>query len=196
MTYVEDHMRQTLSDYVLTCTAATRSFAAYRLGPDANTGMGVVRILFTSEPLVEQIIITGDLCPGDNGVISNAGYGIGWFGSPKSEHYLCEKFFREEYVPMRAREALVEVQADHGAGELELTEKQLEMLHDALTDSLEPNSGDPSNPVRSHEAFYDLWCELFDTGPDDRGFDYDQRTAGWLCAIQQRFAELYQEAAT
>lgn len=196
-TYVQDHMRQTLAGYVLSCTATCRFFAAYRLGPDANTGMGVVRILFTSAPLAEQIIITGDLHPGNgNGILSNGGYGIGWFGSRKSEHYLCEKFLRTEFVPAKAREALLNVVTDYANDDLELDHGEVDELTQALAASIDPDNGDPSNPVRSHEAFYEWWTEFFEDTPEDRGFDYHPDTAGWLCAIQQRFVELYQEKET
>lgn len=39
--------------------------------------------------------------------------------------------------------------------------------------------------------FYDLWSDLGGDFEDLPGMDYKRKTAGWLCALQQKFAEEY-----
>jgi len=194
MTCVTADMRRSMADKVLSVVAEYEGMVVYRLGQADGSRMESTRILISREPLAEQIIVTGDLCPGDNGVMSDFGYGLGWFGSRKSEGYLCEKFLRREWVPERAKEALF--RALHDARD-ELGDEPTEE-HANRVDAIEHAimaSDDPRGecaPTRTGEAFYEFWTDTFGDSPEEQGFDYSLRTAGWLCAIQQRFAECYQ----
>lgn len=192
--YVTQEMRRSMADKVLTIVAEYEGMIVYRLGPADGSWMESTRILVSRHPLPEQIIITGDLCPGSNGILSDFGYGVGWFGSRKSEEYLCEKFLRREWVPERAKEALC--QALHDARDERCAEAsdeevaRLDVIEDAIIASDDP-CGECA-PTRSSEAFYEFWNETFGDSPENQGMDYSPRDAGWLCAIQQRFVECYQ----
>jgi hypothetical protein len=157
--------------------------------------MESTRILISRHPLPEQIIITGDLCPGDNGILSDFGYGLGWFGSRKSEEYLSEKFLRREWVPEAAlralRYALQEEIDSSERDDSDIRAARIDKLNYELDGIGDAPTGE-SAITRSHEAFYEFWVEVFGDSPEDQGFDYNPRDAGWLCAIQQRFCECYQ----
>lgn len=183
-----------MANKVLSVVVEYPGVVIYRLGPADGSWMESTRILITRHPLPEQIIVTGDLCPGDNGILSDFGYGLGWFGSRKSECYLCEKFLRREWVPGLAKEALCQALHDardeHGDEPPEEQAKRIDAIEDAIMASDDPRG--ECAPTRSSEAFYEFWVDVFGTSPEDEGFDYNPRDAGWLCAIQQRFAECYQ----
>lgn len=192
--YVTEDMRRAMADKVLSVVVEYPGMVIYRLGPADGSRMDSTRILISREPLAEQIIITGDLCPGANGILSNFGYGVRWFGRKQSEEYLCSKFLRREWVPERAKEALCHALHDARDGQTdEPTEEQAKRL-DAIEDAIIA-SDDPYGecaPTRTSEAFCEFWIEVFGDSPEDQGMDYNPRDAGWLCAIQQRFAECYQ----
>lgn len=196
MSYVTAGMRRSMTDKVLTVVAEYEGMVVYRLGPADGSWMESTRILILRPPLPEQIIITGDLCPGGNGILSDFGYGVGWFGRKQSEAYLCSKFIRREWVPERAKEALYEALRDtmdtdvQSEGANEDAKVRLDLIEDAIAASDDPCG--ESAPTRSSEAFHEFWNETFGDSPENEGMDYNPRDAGWLCAIQQRFVECYQ----
>lgn len=181
MSNSSDEFRLNLSNHTLRVVAEYPGFIEFRLGLPNESWMESTRILITRHPLPEQIILTGDLCHGANGILSDTGYGLGWFARPQGESYLCEKFLRREWVPQKALDAL-RYRLDE-ADEYELTEKQctglalaIECSEDALTDEC--------SDVRNSEAFYSTWVDIFGEPPEDEGYGYNPRDASWLCAIQ------------
>ena len=194
--YVTENMRRSMADKVLTVVTEYEGMVIYRLGPADGSWMESTRILVARAPLHEQIIVTGDLCPGDNGIMSDFGYGLGWFGSRKSEGYLCEKFLRREWVPAAALRAL-KYALEQEEEEAAISDKpskaraRISALREAIDSVCDEPTGE-SNVTRHHEAFYEFYVGVFGDSPEDEGFDYNPRDAGWLCAIQQRFAECYQ----
>lgn len=219
MNYVTEDMRRSMADKVLSIVAEHPGMIAFRLGPADGSWMESTRIFIARHPLPEQIIITGDLCPGDNGVMSDVGYGLEWFGTRKSECYLCEKFLRREWVPATALRALKyaleqeeqDAKDSHEPAPIAAQPSEWQIRRDILCPPYEPakartrievlkeaidDIGDEAtgeaSVVRSHEAFYEFWIDVFGNSPEDEGMDYNPRDAGWLCAIQQRFAECYQ----
>lgn len=190
MNYVTDNMRRELANHVLTLTHNGGAIRHYRLGP-SDTNMGEARLIFTSAPLPEQVIITGDLNPRENGIVSQQGYGIGWFGRRQGESYLCEKFLRTSFYTEHARAWLRDEAADLADPNQARTDDpaQIAALQAEVRDAI--GRGDHGDdPTRSHEAFWD-WLRDYGVDPEDEGFGYDPKVAGWLCAIQQRFVELY-----
>lgn len=218
--YVTEEMRRSMADKVFSVVAEYEGMVVYRLGPADGSWMESTRILISREPLAEQIIITGDLCPGANGILSNFGYGVRWFGRKQSEEYLCSKFLRREWVPAAALRALkydLEQEKQHAKDlhepasiakqpsewetrrdilcppyEPRKTQTRIEALTEAIDDVGDEPNGEPA-VTRSHEAFHEFWIEVFGDSPEDQGFDYNPRDAGWLCAIQQRFVECYRD---
>jgi len=194
VTYVTEEMRRAMADKVLSVVAEYEGMVIYRLGPADGSWMESMRILISREPLAEQIIITGDLCPGSNGILSDFGYGVGWFGRKQSEEYLCSKFLRREWVPdaaLRAlRYALQEEIDSSDRDDSDVRATRIEALTEAIDDIGDEPTGE-SSVARTSEAFYEFWNETFGDSPENQGMDYNPRDAGWLCAIQQRFAECY-----
>lgn len=180
--YVTEQMRKALENRVLELVQYG-DVTAYYLKDPAQGRMMSTMLLFTPE----GIVLMGDLTPNRNGVISSYGYSQDWFGKPLSEGYLCSKFLAEEYVPGAAQEDLRDPNSHwreiEGALPTEEEKSRLERL-DEIAEELD-----------EHDAEW-LCRELEDAGYviDDGppGWTYSPHEAGWLCAIQQRFAELYQ----
>jgi hypothetical protein len=193
--YVTEDMRRAMADKVLSVVAEYEGVVIYRLGPSDGSWMESTRIMISREPLAEQIIITGDLCPGANGILSNFGYGVRWFGRKQSEEYLCSKFLRREWVPERAKDTLYEALREtmdtdvESEGADEDANRRLDLIEDAIIASDDPRG--ECAPTRTSEAFYEFWTNTFGDAPENEGMDYNPRDAGWLCAIQQRFAKCY-----
>jgi hypothetical protein len=163
-------MKESLKDHVLTLVQEGE-VTAYYLGKKGTRMMSCL-LLFTPE----GIAIMGDLTPQLHGSVSVYGYGIGWFSKHLSEGYLCEKFLRERFVP-------------------ELAEKELRDPEGYWREELSPEVSDRiADDLCDHGQEW-LYEELLDAGVDCSdgipGFGYDPAEAGWLCAIQQRFSELY-----
>jgi hypothetical protein len=178
----------------LTLLHAGGPVTVYRLG-QPHTGIGATRLVFIADPHVEQIILTGDRHPGDgHGLVSCAGYGLSWWVSRLSPGYLCEKFLRQQYVRAFAieaieddlREHLEEPDDEHGK-----TSGRALKMRDALQEAKESEDGWVADPFRSAESFTDLYCDIWGECPYDLGYGYDPTAAGWLVAIQRRFAECY-----
>jgi hypothetical protein len=179
-TYVKQHMRESLRDHVLTPVLEDEAtgISVWNLHRE---GTRIMKVQVTFTP--EGIFIMGDLCPGLYGVGSALGYGIGWFGSQKSEGYLCEKFLTREWVPEYAAEEvedILKVPEDYG-----LTPDAVEGLRMVVAALRDDTS-------YSETRLYDD-LDLAEYPLDDGvpGYGYEPSDAGWLCAIQQRFAELY-----
>jgi len=136
--------------------------------------MGSTLLIFTPE----GIVITGDLTPERNGSISTFGYGLGWFASDLDGSYLCEKFLTTRWIPEIACEDLKEYRNEEG-----INQKRLEAL-------IEHTEALHLSHYEFHAALDDV--EIYDE-EYEIGIGYDPAEAGWLCAIQKRFAELWSE---
>jgi hypothetical protein len=111
------------------------------------------------------IVLAGDLTiGGPHGCVGGCGKSVGWFAGQLSEGYLCEKFFRRQWQAEAAVETLAVI-----IGELEDGTMGVEGMHDAF---IEAGFATDELP----------------------GMDYPRADAGWLCAVQKRFAELFHAA--
>jgi hypothetical protein len=182
MSFVTPAMKEALKGHVLEeALPFGHGFLAYYMR-DPNQGR-MMSTLFVFTP--EGIVIMGDLCPGgpgNRGSISNYNYGIGWFSRHQSEYYLCEKFLSKEWQSVVAarfvREHIWQLKLNKDAEEL----KQMGEWEDLLN-RLECSE---MGADHFHDALQDLGYEH-----EDEGYEYHLQTAGWLCALQQRFVDLY-----
>lgn len=179
--YVEPHMAESLAGHVLEVHVDTPEVKGWYLKrPGSGRSMSTL-ILSTREGLV----ILGDLCPKRYGVISGYGYDWQWFAGKKSEGYLCEKFLSREFILEQAipalREAIIEGRRSGAIGQ----DKAREALNRITL-------GDVEGPESCYEIFTDAGLSDIES----LGHDYNPADAGWLCAIQQRFAQLMQAKLT
>lgn len=171
-----------MTDYTLDTLVDTADLLLVRLTPPSGGEMQSTRIAFLPGG---YIVIHGDLCPGENGLISNGGYGAEWFardGKPITPAYMAEKFrVPSVFIAAQAAEHLRECAEE--ADEPEATD--LRMLAadagdleerdpaavGAFLEHVEDKTGSPDHA----EAFY---------GPDPRTMDL-------LIRIQAAFARLW-----
>lgn len=179
-TYVEPQMAEGLAGHVLELHVDTPQVKGwYMKRPGAGRMMSTL-ILFTRE----GIVVFGDLCPKQNGVISTLGYGEDWFAGRLSEDYLCEKFLHREFVLENAI--------------AELRERIIESRRsDAITKAAARRAMDSVKygGLEGPESIYDVYGSA-KMCTDDLGSWYNPVDAGWLCAIQQRFSALMQQNKT
>ncbi len=180
MTAVEPQMAEGIKDHALVQIIDSEKFKSFYM---KRLGKGrIMSTLITFTP--EGIVIQGDLTPGRNGNVSCLGYGLGWFRSRLSEDYLCEKFLELGWFPELAARDLRRIIKEIKAGELlqydDYAVKEMGQLANVCDD------GDIGM-----ESFRDDWHTIDDDYESTPGWGYNPREKGWLCAIQQRFAELY-----
>lgn len=177
MSYVTSNMRSAFTNHTLHVEADCPTVRAWYLRPSNGGRMQSTLIVETRE----GIVIMGDMCPKQNGIISTYGYGIDWFAKNRTcdEQYLCSKFLSRVFVPERGarmvREIIVELRRS-GSIDKDAARDAWREVDDEGGDFTERTAWDICNR---------LGTEF------DGGYDYDPSDAGWLCAIQQRFAELY-----
>lgn len=135
------------------------------------------------------ITITGDITPERNGSTSCRGYGIGWFAGKLSPHYLAEKFLTEKWQASRAAWSLKQANCHEREHIAEREGNQAETL-EQLDELIRELEGGDLNQHEFYERYEELGFECYEGVP---GVAYDIGELGWLCAIQQRFAELYKE---
>lgn len=128
----------------------------------------------------EGIVITGDLCPGDNrGVVSDYGYGLSWFVQELNPYYLAGKFLRKKFVFDVADETFRAMVKDA------FDNKEFSVAEEAICEWEEV---DPENPIEAVEMcrrhFGEEGCESF-------GMGYDPKEMKMLVATQRQFAALY-----
>ena len=147
-------------------------------------GIGTCVITF----LPTGIVITGDVAPGHNGIVSSRGYGIEWFAGQNSPSYLAEKFLSQRWVEDHCAELLVE-QADDlkdtaEADGLPEPDKAKELR--SIADEIKRRE------LMMHEV-YERLQDLDDGLVDDGmpGHWYDPWEMATLAAIQERFAAEY-----
>lgn len=182
MSYVTASMKDELKNHVLEeALPETGEFQAFYMKEPGQGRMMSTLFVFTPE----GIVIMGDLCPGgpkNQGSISTFGYGLGWFAGRLSEGYLCEKFLSRVWQVKVAeewcREHIEELKKDADADSLKKLPEWEELLSRL--------QGEEIGNESFHETLRDLDYEV-----EDEGCDYPLNTAGWLCALQQRFSELF-----
>lgn len=160
--------------YTLRLLAEAGDLRHYRLVPSSGGRMESTDIVFTAD----HIVICGDLAPCRHGVVSDVGYGIGWFSCGKSKGYLSEKFLETDWHRELAIAELDDFEDDEGNG---LDEESKRELRGYAED------GD----VR---GFYDWFT---DQGYDVEyvpGFGYEPREQRLLVEIHERFVRLYAES--
>jgi hypothetical protein len=182
MSFVTAEMKRSLENHVLEeALPFGHGFLAYYMKEPEQGRMMSTLFVFTPE----GIVIMGDLCPGgpgNRGSISNYNYGLGWFSRKQSEYYLCEKFLSREWQSVVAARF---VREHMGEIKMEKDSESLERLND-WQDLLDQLDGGEMGSDQFHDALQDL-----DYEHDEEGYEYHLQTAGWLCALQQRFVELY-----
>lgn len=160
LTYIQPHMTKALEQHQLGKLLSVGSVQMWHLGRHGTRVMSI-QLTFTQEGIALQ----GDLRLGHRGLCSDRGYGVGWFGTHKSESYLCEKFLPTRWQQEVARRQAEEWAVDAEDGALQVTcDRHAEMREVCGPDCFE-----------------------------DFGMDYPLADAGWLCALQSRFVALYQE---
>lgn len=191
MSFVKPHMREQLKDHALEeLTKPDAVIRAFRLKPPERTRIMSTLIVFTPE----GIVLLGDLKPqGDtNGVVSVLGYGLDWFRSQLSERYLCEKFLRKRWQPEAAILELDQMLKDlHAEGDQAETDGERAVLDKREALFRKARHDLEICAVTSPE---ELGCAFRGGGydfDDLPGYDYPLGDAGWLCAIQEKFAERF-----
>ena len=117
--------------------------------------------------------------------MSPPGYGVPWFASHKSEEYLCEKFLPKEWqwdAVVESTQWLIESDIKDGEG-------WWADHADALRKFIAEPGWMHDGPCEME--YYDSMREIGHDMDDLPGYDYPRQQAGWLCAIQQKFQELY-----
>lgn len=191
MSYVTPHMVEALAGHFLTTVAIGKPLETVQLFAMRRPGTNMWRVQVTFTP--EGIAIQGDIGLGaGHGVCSCPGYGFEWFaglGRPQfdgklTETYLCEKFLRREFQrDVAIRDVKRRRDEAHTDGPHE-TYLEWQTLFENI-----------ERADNEHDAYQTLW-EAYsdDLDFEDVGMDYPLADAGWLCAIQQRFAALVLEA--
>ncbi len=180
-TCVEPHMMESLKDHVLEQVLDTEKFQAFFMKRPGDGRMMSTLITFTPE----GIVIQGDLRPGRNGNVSCGGYGLGWFRGRLSEDYLAEKFLDKSWYPEVAAADLRQYLKEVADGNETAKPGDVEEIQDLIRRCEDGDLG--------HESFRDAW-ELIYKDWDwewSLGWGYKPDEHMWLCAIQWKFAELY-----
>ena len=180
MSYIETHMREALKDHILVPLEVGEKVHAYYLRKPGEGRIMSTLIVFTPEGIVLQ----GDLTPGRNGNVSTFGYGPKWFSGQLSGGYLCEKFLSQAWVKDLAVEGL-RYRILEWRREGELTKAKAR----AAWEDTRGIPDDFEGPTETYRIFTE---EMGGDGSECPGYGYDPAEAGWLCAIQERFAQLYQ----
>ncbi len=182
--FVRDYMRQGLEKHRLTCVLDTHHYRAYYLHkPDATIVRGrpslrEMSTFFYFTP--EGILIGGDVHPpvGYRVALNAFGYDLNWFTGHLNEDYLCEKFLERGLYAENVEEWLTDVRVN--SHELWKRGIAAELLEEGV-------------PSESDElpAFYYGALQRLEEDPDGQASGYHPGAAGWLCALQQRFAALF-----
>jgi len=146
----------------------------YRMEVPGSGRIQSTDIIFTEE----ATIITGDLCPGRNGVVSGMGYGFDFFSVERGSRYLAEKFLSTSWhaeVAHKELDALAEEEDRHP----ELI-SELNSLHGLIDDS----------DIR---GLYDALESLSYEAEDLPGYGYKPQDLRILSEINRRFAALLVE---
>lgn len=180
MSYAQPHMVEALKGHVLQeITPPGSLIRGFRMGPpDGSRRMST---LLTFSP--EGIIILGDLRSGDRGLISDHDVGLGWFCGDVPENDLCEKFgLRPEWQPEAA------------ARDLRHLAQRIDPLEAIRLVGI--REGIDAGAIEEDGLRQGLQHLGFDRKlVADIGYDFPLADAGWLVAIQRKFAELWRQVS-
>lgn len=200
--------RRGFAPYTMTKLGAEPAVLFQLRAPGEPRSGGVDVVILGGAGLEEErILVTGDLCPGENGAISVVGYGLGFFVGRASGDYLAGIFFEKVWVPERARATLrdrlteaqeesVEVVPGTPCGDAldamyqARQAERIAKLTEAATAFTE-HPGGIDDPTRDANDFDDFWRDVFNDDPEGTGYGYDPRSAALLTAIKETFARLY-----
>ena len=178
-TCVEPRMVESLKDLILEQVLDTEKFKAFYMKRPGGGRVMSTLIMFTPE----GIVIQGDLTPGFHGNVSCLGYGLGWFRDQLSEDYLAEKFLQRDWYAEVAtadlRWILKQIADEHETAKPGDVEKIQELVSRCEDGDLDV------------ESFREAWEEIHEEWETLPGCGYNPKEHAWLCAIQQKFAELY-----
>lgn len=188
-------MRKAFEDHYLTTTCDTPDVKVFYMR-QPETRAFAVQLAFTPE----GIHITGDVALGRDrsGVGTSVGCGktLGWFCGELSEGYLCEKFltkqFQQDAAVEDARNNAEEYarQANDESWDDEERTRCTRLAGQWLTFALELERCD--DDFDAHQCAMEAYNDIDDSDSfEGLGYDYPRTDAGWLCAIQKKFAELY-----
>lgn len=181
--HIDSHLRKHMLELQLVPVVETDNVKSYYM---RKPGTGLYRVLLTFTP--EGICIQGDVTPECNGSVSCMGYGLDWFlnrnGGKSLDTYMCEKFLQRKWVPDLAADAME--RPEYEFRRAATTPEQIEGL-DQLCEEIRDGG------VSAEGTYHSLEDLGFIDVADVPGFGYDPIEAGVLCAIQQRFAELWAE---
>lgn len=209
--YIRPHMRKALAGHMLTCLVSTDEVHIYRM---ARPGVRAYCVLLAFTP--EGIFIQGDVALGrDRGGIGTPVYkSLEWFAGQLSADYLCSKFLSKAWQREVASRDIVD-QLHHAEQELaEACEDELR-YRGLGEDDVSDEELHASPAVREYADAVEGWREVQDCLRDEVseheiyevyskyfcdfleyciGYDYPLDDAGWLCAIQERFSQLFHAA--
>lgn len=177
MSYIDKHMTESLKDHELTMIADTPDIKAFYM---KKPGTGIFSVLLVFTP--EGIGLTGDVMYGDTTGLWSArgGYGLAWFSGDLPEGYLCEKFLKSNHWDADRAAESCWFEPDEDDSELIARAKSEISTH------LKNRVIDSVNDLAT-----EMDLQGFDISFEMPGYGYDPAAAGGLCAVQQRFRELY-----
>ena len=196
MSYVTDQMRESLRNHKMEEIPSGEGIRVFRLFRNHDERMMSTHIVFYGIPREHRIAIFGDLCPrpegAKNGIISDLGYDLEWFSGQLSESYLCEKFLNHVWqCEVAARWCHWEID-DIKKGDSWITFSDEEKKENVIEELFDLKSSLDGGEMNAYE-FYDILSGIAVGYVDDGvpGYEYPLSDAGWLCAIQQKFSELF-----
>jgi hypothetical protein len=148
---------------------------AYYLKPPQGGRAQSCYLIFSRE----GIVIMGDWCPRQHGVISYWGYNEGWFAGQLSRSYIAQKFLQRSWQPEQGHGQLNERILDARRSDAITKEAAREAL-----DKLSEITPEYLSAHEAHQIFTDAGLSDF----EDLGYGYDPVDLDLLQAIQIRFA--------
>ena len=141
----------------------------------------------------DHMVVFGDLCPGQRGVVSDLGCGLSWFArSSGSPHYLASKFLATDWHAEIAEREFRERAAEAKAAPNEWVsddpdEPAWELLQQAAEDCRAQEIG----VYGAHE----VWERVGGETDNCPGYGFPPRDFRLLVAIATRFARLWEGRA-
>jgi hypothetical protein len=182
---VEPFMLRELKDHVLDRQGYGPIQVYHMKKPE--TSVYSVTLIFAEN----RIVIFGDIMLGErgDGIVSQPGYGLAWFSGELTWYYLASKFLcNDHWSAERAEQWCRDLAAEYyDAGNRTADEIANKIAsYKELADDLK--NGSVANVYEFDVRLRKLNAEWADVPP---GYGYDEAEAGWLSAIQQKFAQLY-----
>lgn len=199
MSYVHPNMAESLKDHILEEIPAGEAMRTFWMKRPGTRIYGVF-LAFTPA----GIVLAGDIClstENGRGVVGDPGYGLDWFTAKDlAENYLCSKFYRDTHwekeraIAWCGQHAEEILKGEWDTRKMEdLPEEKLRELRLLLARQFRVLA--QSLGASSIDDEIEFGRELHRLGfnfEDLPGRGYPSAEAGWLCAIQRRFAELYE----